>query len=257
MMKFPFFTNKAPRRIVIIIVGAAVGLIFGVVGVVIGIVLAYFLGELLTQIHSDKTVRDYFENPGSSAFYEGESGLAAFCGLSAYLLARSRPQPLGDEAAAARIAGSASQVFPSGKKITALAESFARIAQSRVKSLNPDLLTESLAARRSSSGDLPLIAAELSYMASGRDAEQLARYIRQILDPSYQGETKPISLEDPWKVLDVPRGASKEEIKSAFRKLALIYHPDNQAGMTADERDKMGQAFMTICEAYRELMRGE
>jgi len=33
--------------------------------------------------------------------------------------------------------------------------------------------------------------------------------------------------EGPWAVLDVPMGASLEEIKSAFRKLMYKWHPDH------------------------------
>ena len=38
---------------------------------------------------------------------------------------------------------------------------------------------------------------------------------------------------DPWSVLDVSKGASDEDIKAAYRKLALQYHPDRHAGAGA------------------------
>ena len=33
-------------------------------------------------------------------------------------------------------------------------------------------------------------------------------------------------MRDPYQVLGVPKSASEKEIKSAFRKLAKKYHPD-------------------------------
>eukprot|EP00961_Rhodomonas_salina_P278380 3761449-Rhodomonas_salina.3 len=35
---------------------------------------------------------------------------------------------------------------------------------------------------------------------------------------------------DLYKVLGVPRGAGEAQIKSAYRKLAIQYHPDKTAG---------------------------
>ncbi|MDR0403560.1 MAG: J domain-containing protein [Treponema sp.] len=253
IFRIPPTAKSGARRLLWIAGGGAAGIVFGVPGIITGSVLGYFLGEVASQIVNDRALRRYFDNPGPSTFYEGEPGLAAFCALGAFLLSKASPKVLAGEAAAARIAGGAGSVFPTGKKITGLAESFSRIAFSC--SLNPDLLTESLAARRAGLGDLPLLASELSSMAMGRDAEHEARFIRQFLDPSYQPPPPDEAVEDPWKTLGVPRNASREEIKSAFRRLALMFHPDNQTGLEEAEYEKTSRAFMQIRDAYRELTR--
>ena len=56
-----------------------------------------------------------------------------------------------------------------------------------------------------------------------------------------------MAKKDYYEVLGVPRGATKEEIKAAYRKLALQYHPDRNKSPGAEER------FKEISEAYAVL----
>lgn len=56
-----------------------------------------------------------------------------------------------------------------------------------------------------------------------------------------------MAQRDYYEVLGVPRGASSEELKSAFRRLARQYHPDVNKSPDAEER------FKEINEAYAVL----
>ena len=59
---------------------------------------------------------------------------------------------------------------------------------------------------------------------------------------------------DFYAVLGVPRDASEAEVKKAYRKLALKYHPDkNQAG----DRDAAAEKFKQISEAAETLLDAE
>ena len=56
-----------------------------------------------------------------------------------------------------------------------------------------------------------------------------------------------MSRRDYYDVLNVPRDASKDDIKNAYRKLALQYHPDRNKSPEAEEK------FKQLQEAYEEI----
>src|SRR5438045_6296892 len=57
---------------------------------------------------------------------------------------------------------------------------------------------------------------------------------------------------DYYEVLGVARTATSQELKSAFRKLAIQYHPDKNPGDKASE-----DRFKEASEAYKVLCDGE
>ena len=58
---------------------------------------------------------------------------------------------------------------------------------------------------------------------------------------------------DPYSVLGVPRNASDEEIKKAYRRLSRKYHPD--ANINNPNKDQAEAKFKEVQQAYEQIMR--
>lgn len=59
--------------------------------------------------------------------------------------------------------------------------------------------------------------------------------------------------KDYYKILGVSKNATDEEIKKAYRKLAVQYHPDRQQDKSKEERTAAEEKFKEIAEAYEVL----
>jgi len=60
---------------------------------------------------------------------------------------------------------------------------------------------------------------------------------------------------DPYKVLDIERGASQQDIKQAYRNLAGKYHPDRVEHLGEEFKALANKRFKEIQRAYQEVKR--
>ena len=60
-----------------------------------------------------------------------------------------------------------------------------------------------------------------------------------------------MNIADCHKILGIREGASQKEIKNAYRRLSLKYHPDR------NKDDKGEERFKKIIEAYQQLRNDE
>lgn len=61
--------------------------------------------------------------------------------------------------------------------------------------------------------------------------------------------------ENPYEVLNIPQNATKEEIKNAYRKLSLQYHPDKIAQLGPELQEVAHRKMKEINAAYELLMK--
>jgi len=72
-------------------------------------------------------------------------------------------------------------------------------------------------------------------------------------DESIAGNSGQTVPKTPHDILDVPRDASWEEIKSAYKKLAGQYHPDKVLHLGEEFKALAEKRFKEIQDAYDEL----
>jgi DnaJ like chaperone protein len=61
------------------------------------------------------------------------------------------------------------------------------------------------------------------------------------------------SVDSDFKILDVSTQASEEEVKKAYRKLAMRFHPDRLQGLSENEKKSAEQKFIRVQSAYENI----
>jgi len=64
---------------------------------------------------------------------------------------------------------------------------------------------------------------------------------------------KSANSEKWYKILGVKKNATDSEVKKAYRKMALKYHPDKLVGVSEDIKKLASQKFIAVKEAYGEI----
>ena len=59
-------------------------------------------------------------------------------------------------------------------------------------------------------------------------------------------------MQDPYKILGIPRDASDEEVKKAYRQLSRKYHPD--ANINNPHKEQAEEMFKIVQQAYQQIM---
>jgi len=61
------------------------------------------------------------------------------------------------------------------------------------------------------------------------------------------------NVDSAYKILEVEKNATDEEIKKAYRKMAVKYHPDKVSHLGEDFQIKAKEKFQKVSDAYKKL----
>jgi DnaJ like chaperone protein len=61
--------------------------------------------------------------------------------------------------------------------------------------------------------------------------------------------------DSAYKILEVDAGASDDEVKKAYRKMAMKYHPDKVGHLGEEFRKAANEKFKAVNEAWERIKR--
>ena len=83
-----------------------------------------------------------------------------------------------------------------------------------------------------------------------RQYQEQSQYQRQ---QQSRPRTSATSINQAYKILEITPKATDVEVKKAYRKLAIIYHPDKVANMGSSFQKSAKEKFQKINEAYEQI----
>lgn len=116
--------------------------------------------------------------------------------------------------------------------------------------------------------DMAILALAFFYLRNGKLPDFLTRMMRGRMNtgtsssrgressgyrPSDADAGRTSSQFDPYAVLGVKPGASKDEIHAAYRRLVHQYHPDKVSHLGKEFQEMAGKKFVEIQDAYEAL----
>lgn len=131
--------------------------------------------------------------------------------------------------------------------------------------INPDLRPVMKQYKKATQSHYTLLVLALSYqlaLHAGNLNEEVQDGINELADllgvPSKEhdrirGTYSLDALKTPWSILGVDPSANNAEIKQAYRKLVLRYHPDKAVHLGEDQTEEAHMKFLEIQDAYNEL----
>ena len=93
------------------------------------------------------------------------------------------------------------------------------------------------------------------WAAAKEKAETLGKRAARAATSAATGAAPQAPREPPWEVLGVKQDATAEQVKRAYRKLAMEWHPDHVGGdAPAGAKERAHVMFQKIQRAYKVMM---
>ena len=80
-------------------------------------------------------------------------------------------------------------------------------------------------------------------------------YDFESIQSMFINKSKNNSLEKWYKILEIDKNATKEEIKKSYRKMVMKYHPDKLQGVSKDIVKLAEEKFRLVQEAYDNIIK--